>query len=46
MTRWEVRNLPVGQVLDQIACWQIAQCGAKEKKKPRIGSLMEQMQGL
>ena len=31
MTRWEVSNLPLGQVLDQIACWQIAECGEKEK---------------
>lgn len=30
MTRFEVENLPIGRVLDQIACWQIAECGAKE----------------
>jgi len=39
-------NLPVGQVLDQIACWQIAECGEKEKKKKPAGSLMQQMAGL
>ena len=42
MTRFEVENLPLGQVFDQIACWQIAMCGAKEKRRAS-GSLMEQM---
>lgn len=31
LTRFEVENLPMGRVFDQIACWQIAECGAKEK---------------
>lgn len=45
LTRPEVRNLPLGRVFDHIACWQIAECGAKEKKgKMRSGgSLYEQM---
>ena len=32
LTRFEVENLPIGRVLDQIACWQIAECGAKEAR--------------
>lgn len=40
LTRFEVENLPIGRVLDQIACWQIAECGAKEA---RGGDLFEQM---
>ena len=31
LTRFEVENLPMGRVFDQIACWQIAECGAKER---------------
>lgn len=42
LTRPEVRNLPLGQVLDQIACYQISEMGAKEKKTP-TGSLFDQM---
>ena len=42
LTRFEVRNLPIGAVFDQISCWQIAECGATEKVKPQ-GSLMQQM---
>lgn len=42
LTRFEVRNLPVGLVLDQIACWQIAECGAKEHRR-LSGDLFEQM---
>ena len=45
LTRFEVRNLPIGRVFDQIACWQIAECGAKEKRRSS-GSLMEQMNRL
>ncbi len=43
MTRDEIENLPLGMVFDQIACYQIAECGAREKKATG-GSLMEQMQ--
>lgn len=43
LTRSEVRNLPLGRVFDQIACWRIAECGYKEKTKLG-GSLMEQME--
>lgn len=43
LTRFEVENLPIGRVLDQIACWQIAECGAKEA---RSGDLFEQMRRL
>ena len=43
MTRFEVENLPIGRVLDQIACWQIAECGAKEA---RSVDLFEQMRRL
>lgn len=32
----------MGRVFDQIACWQIAECGAKEKVR-RGGSLFDQM---
>lgn len=41
LTYWETRHLPVGQVLDQIACWQIANglaeeaAGREEKKNQR-----------
>ena len=37
-----MRNLPLGQVFDQIAVWQISACGAKEKRRV-TGSLAEQM---
>ena len=40
----EVHNLPIGAVLDQIACYQIAH-GAKEKRILK-GSLFEQMNQL
>lgn len=43
MTDFEARTFPVGEVLDQIAVWQIVCCGAKEKYCPR-GSLFEQME--
>lgn len=43
LTRFEVENLPIGRVLDQIACWQIAECGAKEAGD---GDLFEQMRRL
>lgn len=47
LTRWEVSNLPLGRVLDQIACYQIAECGMKEKKQKQTGgSLFEQMSRL
>lgn len=32
LTRREAETLPLGRVLDQIACYQIAECGAKEKR--------------
>ena len=35
-------HLPIGRVFDQIACYQIARCGAKERTAAR-GSLMSQM---
>jgi len=38
-----VANLPIGRVLDQIACWRIY-LGEKEKTRPLGGSLYEQMQ--
>jgi hypothetical protein len=39
-----VNHLPIGRVLDQIACYQIAECGAKEAKAARFGGdLFEQM---
>lgn len=31
LTYWETRHLPVGLVLDQIACWQIANGLADEE---------------
>lgn len=40
--RFEVDHLPLGLVLDQIACWQIARCGAEERTAAK-GSLMSQM---
>lgn len=40
LARFDVRNLPIGQVLDQIACWQIAECGAKERSS---GDIFAQM---
>ena len=46
LTRWEVNHLPIGRVLDQIACYQIAECGAKEKKQSTGGDLFEQMRQL
>lgn len=45
MTRPEVDNLPLGRVFDQIAVWQICECGAKEIYRLK-GSLFEQMQSL
>lgn len=30
LMRWEALHLPVGQVLDQIACWQISTGLAEE----------------
>lgn len=42
LTRFEVDHLPLGLVFDQIACYQIARCGAKERTAAR-GSLMSQM---
>lgn len=42
LARFEVENLPIGQVFDQIACWQISACGVKEKRVAS-GSLMDQM---
>lgn len=47
LTRWEVDHLPLGRVLDQIACYQIAECGAKEKvRSVKGGDLFEQMRQL
>jgi len=43
LTRDEVSHLPMGDVLDQIACHQIFH-GAKERKAK--GDLFEQMQQL
>lgn len=37
-----MEHLPLGRVLDQIACWQIAECGAQERHRA-AGSLGEQM---
>lgn len=45
LTRFEVENLPIGMVFDQIACWLIRDRGAKEKKRA-YGSLIEQMERL
>ena len=42
LTFQEIQALPIGAVNDQIACYQISKCGAKEKKKTG-GSLFEQM---
>lgn len=42
LSRFEVDHLPLGRVFDQIACYQIAQCGAEERTAAR-GSLMSQM---
>lgn len=42
LSRAEVSHLPLGEVMDQIACYQIMH-GAKERKRPQ-GSLFEQMQ--
>ena len=44
LTRNEVSYLPIGEVFDQIACYQIMH-GAKEKKRLK-GDLFEQMQQL
>ncbi len=44
LTRLEVSYLPIGIVLDQIACYQIMH-GAKERKVLK-GDLFEQMQQL
>lgn len=46
LTRWEVSHLPIGRVLDQIACYQIAECGGKEKTRRTGGDLFEQMRRL
>lgn len=35
MTRREAAVLPIGKVYDQIAVWQIAECGCKTKPKAR-----------
>lgn len=35
LTRREVETLPLGRVLDQIACYQIAECGATERRGSR-----------
>lgn len=45
LTRVEVRMLPLGEVFDQIAVYQIAECGAKEKRRSTrmSGSLYQQM---
>ena len=45
LTRFEVDHLPMGKVFDQIACWQISACGAKERKR-FTGDLFEQMSRL
>lgn len=44
LTRNEVSHLPIGEVFDQIACYQIMH-GAKERKVLK-GDLFEQMQQL
>lgn len=44
LTRPEVEYLPLGRVCDQIACWQISACGAKEKMTSGGGSLFDQTQ--
>jgi hypothetical protein len=38
LTRWECMHLPVGQVNDQVACWQIATGRAKEQEAERNGA--------
>lgn len=40
LTHFEVRNLPIGRVLDQIACWQITECGAKDATKTDLFAQM------
>jgi len=45
LTNFEAHALPVGEVLDRIAVWQIVCCGAKEVYRPP-GSLAEQMAAL
>ena len=35
MTRCEAAVLPIGKVYDQIAVWQIYECGAKPRAKAR-----------
>lgn len=45
MTNFEAHALPIGEVLDRIAVWQIVCCGAKEVHRPK-GSLFEQMTAL
>lgn len=42
MDPFTVAHYPIGCVMDQIACYQIARCGAKEKRRAS-GSLSEQM---
>lgn len=37
-----MEHLPLGRVLDQIACWQISECGVQERRTVK-GSLMAQM---
>lgn len=44
LSRLEVSYLPIGEVMDQIACYQIFH-GAKEKKRYK-GDLFDQMQHL
>lgn len=50
LTRRETETLPLGRVLDQIACYQIAECGAKEKRgragRPGGEDLFETMRRL
>lgn len=41
LTRTEVEVLPLGRVCDQIACFRIACCGAKEARK-KGGTLFDQ----
>ena len=41
LTRTEVETLPLGQVCDQIACWMISACGAKQKTA-KGGTLFDQ----
>lgn len=44
LTRSEVEYLPLGRVYDQVACWMISACGAKEKTHSVGGSLFDQTQ--